>query len=176
MYLTRFQQFSVIVLRTVIGWHFAYEGIYKLMLPGWSRTGDLVGVWSAAGYLRGAGGPLAPVFHRIAESAGMMHAVDLMIPIALLAVGLSLMLGLLTQAGCAGAIALLSMFYVAQPPLSGMPQVGAEGAYLFVNKTLVELAAVMTILAFRSGAIAGLDQLWTSRRSYVVSSPAITRS
>jgi len=54
MHLTAFQQFCLVTLRTVIGWHFAYEGFYKLMLPGWSRTGQLVGAWSAAGYLKGA--------------------------------------------------------------------------------------------------------------------------
>lgn len=163
MRLTGFQQFCLITLRTVIGWHFAYEGIYKLMLPGWSRTGQLVGAWSAGGYLKGATGPLAPVFHRMAESAGTMQAVDIAVPLGLLLVGLSLMLGFLTQLGCAGALALLAMFYVSQPPLSGMPQVGAEGAYLIVNKNLIELAAVMAVMAFRTGAIAGLDQLWGRR-------------
>jgi thiosulfate dehydrogenase [quinone] large subunit len=163
MRLTGFQQFCLITLRTVIGWHFAYEGFYKLMLPGWSRTGQLVGAWSAAGYLKGATGPLAPTFHRMAESAGTMHAVDLIVPFGLLVVGLSLMLGLLTQLGCAGAIAFLALFYLSQPPFTGMPQTGAEGTYLIVNKNLIELIAVTTVMAFRTGLIAGLDQLWMSR-------------
>ena len=163
MRLTGFQQFCLITLRTVIGWHFAYEGFYKLMLPGWSRTGQLVGAWSAAGYLKGATGPLAPAFHRMAESAGTVHTVDMIVPFGLLVVGLSLMLGLLTQLGCAGAIAFLTLFYLSQPPFSGMPQTGAEGTYLIVNKNLIELIAVMTVMAFRTGLIAGLDQLWMSR-------------
>jgi thiosulfate dehydrogenase [quinone] large subunit len=164
MRLTGFQQFCLVTLRTVIGWHFAYEGFYKLMLPGWSRTGQLVSAWSAAGYLKGASGPMAPVFHRMAESAGTMQAIDIIVPFGLLVVGLSLMLGLLTQLGCVGATAFLAMFYVSQPPLSGMPQVGAEGAYLIVNKNLIELVGVMVVMAFRTGAIAGLDQLWGNRR------------
>jgi hypothetical protein len=44
-----------------------------------------------------------------------------------------------------------------------MPQTGAEGTYLIVNKNLIELIAVMTVMAFRTGLIAGLDQLWISR-------------
>jgi thiosulfate dehydrogenase (quinone) large subunit len=163
MRLTGFQQFCLVTLRTVIGWHFAYEGFYKLMLPGWSRTGQLVGAWSAAGYLKGATGPLAPAFHRMAESAGTMHAVDVIVPFGLLVVGLSLMLGLLTQLGCVGAMAFLALFYLSQPPFTGMPQTGAEGTYLIVNKNLIELIAVMTVMAFRTGLIAGLDQLWMSR-------------
>jgi len=140
------------------GWHFAYEGFYKLMLPGWSRSGQLMAPFSAQGYLRGATGPLAALFHGVAGNASMMHAVDIAVPLALLLVGLSLMLGLFTQSGCAGAIAFLALFYLSQPPLSGMPQTGAEGAYLIVNKNLIELAAVLALLSFRTGWIAGLDR------------------
>jgi thiosulfate dehydrogenase [quinone] large subunit len=39
-----------------------------------------------------------------------------------------------------------------------MPQTGAEGAYLLVNKNLIELFAVLTVMAFRTGALAGLDR------------------
>ena len=42
MRLSGFQQFCLITLRTAIGWHFAYEGFYKLMLPGWTRGGERV--------------------------------------------------------------------------------------------------------------------------------------
>jgi thiosulfate dehydrogenase (quinone) large subunit len=167
MRLTGFQQFSLIALRTAVGWHFAYEGFYKLMLPAWSRTGQLVPAWSAKGYLEGATGPFASTFHNLASHASTMHAIDVIVPIGLLLVGLSLMLGLLTQLGCAVAMAFLAMFYLSQPPFTGMPQTGAEGTYLFVNKNLIEFLAVMTIMAFRTGAIAGLDQLWMVRRQTV---------
>ena len=165
MPLRGFQQFCLVTLRTAIGWHFAYEGFYKLMLPGWTRAGERVAEWSAAGYLKGATGPAAPLFHRLAEQSSVMNVVDIAIPIGLFLVGMSLMLGLFTQAGCLGAIGFLTMFYLSQPPLSGMPQAGAEGTYLFVNKNLVELIAVLTIFAFRTGRIAGLDQAWMRYRS-----------
>lgn len=165
MRLSGFQQFCLITLRTAIGWHFAYEGFYKLMLPGWARSGERIAAWSAAGYLKGATGPFAAMFHGMAGNASMMHAVDLLVPIGLLLVGLSLMLGLLTQLGCLGALGFLTLFYLSQPPFTGMPQTGAEGAYLYVNKNLIELIAVLTLMAFRTGAIAGLDQLWMRNRS-----------
>jgi thiosulfate dehydrogenase [quinone] large subunit len=165
MQLTRFQQFSLVTLRTLIGWHFAYEGFYKLMLPGWSPGGGRLAAWSAEGYLRTATGPFASLFRAVAGHAGLMHAVDILVPLGLLLVGLSLMLGLLTQAGCAGAVAFLTMFYLSALPLSGMPQPMAEGAYMIVNKNLIELAAVGTIMSFRSGLIAGLDLLWAGRRA-----------
>lgn len=156
---------SLIVLRTLIGWHFAYEGFYKLMLPAWSRGGGRLGPFSAEGYLRSATGPFAGAFHAVATHPSLMHATDLIVPIGLLLVGLSLMLGLFTQVGCAGAAAFLALFYFSQPPLGGIPQAGAEGAYLIVNKNLVELSAVLTVMAFRTGAIAGLDRLWPWRRA-----------
>jgi thiosulfate dehydrogenase (quinone) large subunit len=165
MRLTGFQQFCLVTLHTAIGWHFAYEGFYKLMLPGWTRSGERVGAWSAAGYLKGATGPFASMFHNMAASASTVHAVDLLVPVGLLLVGLSLMLGLLTQFGCVGAIGFLATFYLSQPPFTGMPQAGAEGAYLYVNKNLIELIAVLTLMAFRTGAIAGLDQIWIRNRS-----------
>jgi len=174
MQLTGFQQVSLIALRTAVGWHFAYEGFYKLMLPGWSRTGQLMAPWSARNYLLEATGPFATAFHGLARGGAMAQAVDLIVPVALLLIGLSLMLGLLTQAGCAGAMAFLALFYLSQPPFTGMPQPGAEGTYLLVNKNLVELLAVAAVMAFRTGAIAGLDQLRARRDERLDSASALS--
>jgi thiosulfate dehydrogenase [quinone] large subunit len=168
--------FSLVVLRTLIGWHFAYEGFYKLMLPAWSRGGGRLAPFSAEGYLRSATGPFAGVFHGVAAHPSLMHATDLIVPAGLLLVGLSLMLGLLTQIGCAGAAAFLMLFYLSQPPLGGMPQPGAEGAYLMVNKNLIELSAVLTVMAFRTGAIAGLDRLLPWQRPATAPDPRAAAS
>src|SRR3989304_918233 len=120
------QQWSLVALRTIVGWHFLYEGFYKLALPGWARsTGRPIVDWTSSGYLATATGPLGPAFHRLAQSPGLMHAVDIMVPVGLALVGLSLMLGLLTQIGCGGAIAFLTLFSVSPPPFSGLPPTGA---------------------------------------------------
>jgi thiosulfate dehydrogenase [quinone] large subunit len=164
--LTRAQQVSLIVLRTLIGWHFLYEGYFKLWRPAWSRDGAPLAAWSSAGYLRAASGPFASLFHRLAD-ASWLHGADIAIAVALVLVGLSLMLGLFTQAGCAGGIALLVLFYLAQIPTAGVQQPGAEGAYLFVSKTLVETCAVLVLFFFRTGRIAGLDRLRHEPRARV---------
>jgi uncharacterized membrane protein YphA (DoxX/SURF4 family) len=78
-------------------------------------------------------------------------------------VGLSLLLGLFTQLGAAGALAFLTLFYLASIPTTGAPMPGAEGTYLLVNKTLVEWAAVLVVLVARTGHIAGLDLLFARR-------------
>jgi len=169
--MTSLQRVAVVLLRTLIGWHFLYEGIYKLMLPGWTRAGQPVGGFSAAGYLNAATGPLAGLFHSLAEST-WLGPINAIVPIGLLLVGLSLTLGLLTQAGCLGAMAFLTLFYLSAMPTSGLPQPGAEGAYLIVSKNLIELVAVLVIFASRTGQIAGLDLLWQRPRS-IESSPTV---
>jgi thiosulfate dehydrogenase [quinone] large subunit len=156
--LTSFQQVALVVLRTLVGWHFLYEGLYKLWGPAWSRAGAPLAHWSSAGYLRGASGPLAGVFHAVAGSP-LLPYVDRVMPLALAAVGLLLMLGLFTRAACIGGLCLLGLFYVSAIPTAGVLQPGAEGAYLLVNKNLIEAAAVAVVLAFHTGRIAGLDRL-----------------
>ncbi len=152
------QQACLVLLRTLVGWHFLYEGYVKLVSPAWSRAGAPLARWSAAGYLHAATGPLAPLFHKLAAGRALA-VVDAAIPLALLLVGVALLLGIFTDAGCVLALALLAGFYAALPPLTGTHDPGAEGAYLVVNKTLIEAAAVLVLLAFGTGRIAGLDLL-----------------
>lgn len=154
------QRFLLIVLRTLIGWHFLYEGYTKLLQPAWGRAGAPVASWSSAAYLKGATGPFADAFHALGSSS-WIGTIDLTVALALIAIGLSLMLGFFTQWGCAGAAALLAMFYISAVPM-GLPEARSEGTYLFVNKNLIEAAAVLTVFAFRTGRIAGLDSLWAS--------------
>jgi thiosulfate dehydrogenase (quinone) large subunit len=155
------QQAALVLLRTLVGWHFLYEGFYKLWPPAWSRAGQPLAPWTSAGYLRAATGPFADYFHALATSP-RLPAIDGVLAMALVIVGLSLLLGLLTRAGGLGALVLLGVFYVSAIPTSGVAQPGAEGAYLIVNKNLVEAAAVLVLLAFGTGRIAGLD-LWRQR-------------
>ena len=158
------QQSGLILLRTLIGWHFLYEGYVKLIGPMWTRAGVPMQPFSSAGYLKGATGPLADVFHSIAASP-WVSTLDQLVAWTLLAAGLFLLLGLLTQLGCVLAAALLALFYVSAIPLSGVAEPRAEGTYLIVNKNLIELVAVIVVFTFRTGLIAGLDRLWNARRA-----------
>jgi thiosulfate dehydrogenase [quinone] large subunit len=153
------QQFALIALRTVIGWHFLYEAYYKITSPAWSPAGTPLVRWTSAGYLKGASGPLAWLFQRMVN-AGWTPWIDRTVKISLLLIGLSLILGLFTRVGSWGALLFLSMFYLLYIPTIGVPQPGNEGTYLIVNKTLIEAAAVCVLLVFNTGAIAGVDLLW----------------
>ncbi len=156
-YVTGTQEAGLVVLRTLIGWHFMYEGYFKLMRPAWGRDGAPLDPWTAAGYLKAATGPFAGLFHALGN-ASWVGTLDSVIAVALLLIGLSLMLGLFTQVGCVGALLLLSTFYLSAMPLSGLPEPRTEGTYLIVNKNLIEAAAVTVVLLFRTGRIAGVDR------------------
>src|SRR5262245_19478532 len=109
---------ALIGLRVLIGWHFLYEGYFKLLRPAWGPNGAALVVWSAAGYLRVATGPLADLFH-VLGNASWIGTLDLGIAVALVLVGLSLMLGVFVRAGCIAAMTLLLLFYLSAMPLSG---------------------------------------------------------
>jgi thiosulfate dehydrogenase [quinone] large subunit len=158
------QQVALIVLRTVIGWHFLYEAYYKIWSPAWSPAGTPLPHWTSAGYLKGASGPLAGLFQRLVDG-GWTPWIDRSVKIALLLIGLSLILGLFTRIGAVAALFFLSLFYLLYLPVMGIPQPGSEGTYLIVNKTLIEAAAVFVLLVFDTGAIAGLDLLLRRRKS-----------
>lgn len=159
--MTALQQAGLLVLRSLIGWHFLYEGYTKLLHPAWNRAGAPVAEWSSAAYLKAATGPFAELFHALGNSA-WVGTLDVAIAWALVAVGLSLLLGLFTQAGCGGALVLLSMFYLSAIPM-GVPEPRSEGTYLLVNKNLIEASAVLVLWVFRTGRIAGLDRWWSAR-------------
>lgn len=162
--LSRWQQVALVTLRMLIGWHFAYEGYFKLLSPAWSRAGMPLDKFSSAGYLQTASGPFGDLFQSLARPAWIPY-IDSAVAVALLAIGLLLMLGWLTQLACAGAMALLAVFYLSAIPMTGLPQPRAEGTYLVVNKNLIELVAVAVLMAFHTGRIAGLDMLWRRSRA-----------
>ena len=150
------QNVALIVLRTLIGWHFLYEAYFKIMSPAWSRGGGPLTPWTSSGYLQGASGPLGGIFHRLVN-AGWTPWLDRSVKATLLVIGLSLILGLFTRVGLWLALAMLTLFYLLYVPTLGIPQPNNEGTYLIVNKTLIEAAAVAVLLMFDTGRIAGLD-------------------
>ncbi|MGP8271854.1 MAG: hypothetical protein ACLQLH_17455 [Terracidiphilus sp.] len=164
--LSVFQQITLVTLRTCIGWHFLYEGYFKLIIPAWASDGTHLGRWSSASYLNGATGPVGHLLHAM-FNAGWGPLIDVTVIAALWAIGLSLMLGLFTQRGCEAALVMLTLFYVTAVPLTGVPQPGMEGNYMIVNKTLIEWVAVAVLRSFPTGRIAGLDLLyfeWRKKR------------
>jgi thiosulfate dehydrogenase [quinone] large subunit len=156
------QQITLILLRTLIGWHFAYEGYFKLLGPAWNREGVPLEPFSSTAYLRNAGGPFAGLFRMLGEP-GWASWIDSALVAALLIAGVLLILGWFTQAACLVALTLLGLFYLSAIPMSGLPEPRTEGTYLIVNKNLIEASAVLVLMAFRTGRVAGLDMLRVAR-------------
>lgn len=150
-----FQTGALVALRLLIGWHFLYEGLAKLISP----------YWSSAGYLGEAKWIFSDLFVRIAASTGAVTAVDYLNMWGLTLIGAGLLFGLLERAAIIGGITLLALYYVAAPPFGGytytMP---SEGNYLVVNKVLIELAALVVLLAHPTGREFGLERFLPRRK------------
>ena len=83
----------------------------------------------------------------------MITSIDLIMAYGLTLIGLALILGLYTRLATIGALFLLLLFYLSNPPWIGVRDVAGEGNYLIVNKNLVEFAAAWLLLVFPSGLI-----------------------
>lgn len=146
----RFQTAALVALRMLIGWHFLYEGLAKLTNP----------YWSSAGYLAGAQGPLGELFTDMAASPAIVTTIDALNAWGLTLIGVGLLLGLLARPAAIAGIVVLALYYVAAPPFPGLEYaMPAEGSYLIVNKVLIELAALLVVLAFPTSRRWGLDRL-----------------
>lgn len=75
-------------------------------------------------------------------------------------VGACLLLGLFTRTACVAGAGFLLLFYLALPPLPGVPDnPRAEGTYLFINKNVIEMLALLALATTSSGKWVGLDGL-----------------
>lgn len=141
---------ALVMLRMLIGWHFLYEGLVKVLDPD----------WTAAGYLASSEWILAEMFVELAADPRALAVVDLVNQWGLVAIGLGLILGLFTQAATIAGIVLLSLYYIAHPPLPGLGgALPTEGSYLIVDKVLIEAAALFVLYCFPTGRAVGLDRL-----------------
>jgi thiosulfate dehydrogenase (quinone) large subunit len=154
------QMTALVILRVLIGWHFLYEGISKLLNP----------YWTSAGYLLESKGLFSDVFSSLASNSTLVKIVDLLNIWGLIAIGLGLMLGCLTRMASSAGILILLLYYLSNPPLIGVTySAPAEGSYLLINKNLIEMAALAVLLLFPTGRWIGLDAVIFRRRKPVQS-------
>jgi uncharacterized membrane protein YphA (DoxX/SURF4 family) len=86
--------------------------------------------------------------------------IDLTVSWGLTLVGACLIAGLLTRSACLGGAVFLLMFYLAMPPFPGLPDnPRAEGHYLYINKNIIEMLALLALATMRSGKWFGVDGL-----------------
>jgi len=144
------QQAFLVLLRVFIGWHFLYEGLVKAMNPN----------WSSIVYLMDSKGFMAEFFYSLASNQNVLGAVDFFNTWGLIAIGIGLILGCLTQIATVSGIILLAFYYLSHPSFVGAKYIlPNEGSYLYINKTLIELAALAVLFVFPTGKIIGIDRL-----------------
>jgi uncharacterized membrane protein YphA (DoxX/SURF4 family) len=142
------------LLRIAIGWHFLYEGIVKLITPG----------WTSAGYLEVSRWIFADFFHWLAADPVTLKVVDFLNIWGLISIGLFLMLGFLTRIAAVAGTLLLGLYYVCNPPFIGLSfGLPTEGNYLVVDKNLVEMLALLLLAAFPAAKLPGLDAVLRRR-------------
>jgi uncharacterized membrane protein YphA (DoxX/SURF4 family) len=147
---------SLFLVRLAVGWHLLYEGLAKRLMPD----------WTAYPYLMLSRGPFSQAFHLLASSPGLVRAVDVLNIWGLILVGLALMLGCSSRLASALGIALLGLYYLAQPPwIQTDYRIPLEGHYLLVNKNVVELLALIVLLIVPPTSLWGIDRLIRRRRS-----------
>lgn len=153
---TNLQLATLVFLRLLIGWHLLYEGISKLLNPGWSSIGFLrESQWIMSGFAKW-----------IASNGSVLSAVDFLNTWGLIAIGIGLILGMFTRIAAISGALLLLMYYFNNAPIIGIEySIPAEGNNLIVSKTLIEAVALFVIAVFPAGSIFGLDALVTRFKS-----------
>jgi len=100
------------------------------------------------------------VLPKIPKKAGFIHWINLLTIFGITAIGAGLFLGLFTRIACLGGIGFLAMTYFTIPPFPWLPVPPLnEGNYVFVNKNLVEMFAMIVLATTNSGRWFGLDAL-----------------
>jgi len=147
---TKSQLTILVILRVIMGWYCLYEGIAKGLNPD----------WSAAPYLLDSGGWFAGLFQSMTRHPNLMMVVDQLNIWGLMAIGAGLIAGFMTRTATIAGIVLLSFYYLSHPPLIGVDYaLPAEGNYLWVNKTLIEIFVFAVLLVFPTSQRIGLDRL-----------------
>jgi uncharacterized membrane protein YphA (DoxX/SURF4 family) len=154
------------LLRIVIGWHFLYEGLIKLLDPS----------WSARTFLEGSRWIFGDLFRWMASGDSALTIINYANSVGLTLIGLALILGIFTRVASWCGAGMLLMYYLAYPPFGGYSYGAlAEGNYLIVNKNLIELFALIAIAFTQTGDFFGLDILRHRKKARVVTSdPLIT--
>jgi uncharacterized membrane protein YphA (DoxX/SURF4 family) len=144
------------LLRILVGWHFLYEGLTKILNP----------EWTARTFLEGSRWIFGDLFRWMVSSDTGLLIVDKINAYGLTLIGLALILGLFARLASWAGVTMLLAYYLAYPPFGGFSYGAvAEGNYLVVNKNLIELAALLVLGFTQSGKFFGLDLLRSRKYS-----------
>jgi uncharacterized membrane protein YphA (DoxX/SURF4 family) len=143
------------LIRIVIGWHFLYEGITKLVNNS----------WSSGAYLLESRWWLSGIFKAIATNDFLLQFVDFLNVWGLILIGSALFSGLFTKLAAWSGAGLLMLYYLAYPPFTGfMEGSNMEGSYIWVNKNLIEMVVLIFLGSIPNQWMFGIDNLLQFRK------------
>ena len=150
----QYQFYGLVVLRFLIGWHFLYEGISKLLNP----------YWSSAAYLLDSKWIFSGLAKTIVSNPTLLTISDYVNMWGLTLVGISLMFGLYSKYGSLVGMGFVLMYYFFAPPLVGL-EYGKpnEGSYIVVNKNLIEACALWVLYSFPTSQYLGIDRFLNNK-------------
>lgn len=105
-----------------------------------------------------AKGPVPEPIARPIDWNDQLDASDNIVKYGLVGVGAALIAGCFTRLACVAGAVLLLMFFLAMPPLPYLPESPkSEGHYLYINKNIIEMFALLSLAFLPTGRWAGLD-------------------
>ena len=139
---------ALTVIRMLVGWHFLYEGISKVAM----------GNWSSYAYLMESKWWLSGFFHWIVAHPLALGITDFLNVWGLIFIGLGLFIGLYTRAASLSGIALLLLYYIANPPFMET-STPVPGQYYIINMNLIEAGILLVFVMLRKDYLWSLDRL-----------------
>ena len=152
------QLYGLVALRVLIGWHFLYEGIAKLLNP----------YWSSAAFLLDAKWIFSGLAKWIVSNPSILSLVDNLNMWGLTLIGACLILGLFGRHVSMLGMLLVLVYYLFTPSFWWLEYARpGEGSYLVVNKNLIEACALFVVYLFPTSELIGLDRLVFKNNSKV---------
>lgn len=138
-HMTKFQKFSLFILRVTTGWMFFYAGITKVLNP----------QWSAEGYIKGA--KSFTWFFQVILNPDVLPIINFMNKWGLLLLGVSLILGLFVRISSLLGILLMALYYIAL----GFPYPNPH-SYI-VDEHIIYIGILLFFATIKAGRYGGLD-------------------
>ncbi|HOO85251.1 MAG TPA: DoxX family membrane protein [Prolixibacteraceae bacterium] len=149
-------QLTVLVIaRVLIGWYCLFEGVSKLMNPNWSSFAFLI---DSKGWFAG-------IFQSMASNSALLNVIDFMNVWGLIAIGLGLILGLLTRVATVSGIVLIGLYWLSHPALINVKYMlaGTDNT-MWVDKNLIFIFLLVILLVFPTGKEIGIDRILFNRK------------
>ncbi|MFB6254179.1 MAG: DoxX family protein [Halobacteriaceae archaeon] len=132
---------ALLIMRVLLGWHFFFAGITKVMNPGWSAKGYLLNAVGKAN-------PFTGFFHAMANSA-WMPLVDVLNMWGLTLVGIALIIGFAVRWSAFWGAVMMWFYWASSLPLAHS---------IFVDDHWVYVALLFALGAFGAGRYYGIDK------------------